>query len=36
MTCVCSAGLDMIAIPGETPASTIAGMSTMKQQWGNQ
>ena len=26
MTCVCSVGLDMIAIPGETPASTIAGM----------
>ena len=26
MTCVCSVGLDMIAIPGETPVSTIAGM----------
>lgn len=26
MTCVCSVGLDMIAIPGETPASTIAGV----------
>ena len=26
MTCVCSVGLDMIAIPGDTPASTIAGM----------
>ena len=26
MTCVCSVGLDMIAIPGETPASIISGM----------
>lgn len=26
MTCVCSVGLDMIAIPGETPSSTIAGI----------
>lgn len=26
MTCVCSVGLDMIAIPGDTPTSTIAGM----------
>ena len=26
MTCVCSVGLDMIAIPGDTPALTIAGM----------
>ncbi|MEF9997159.1 MAG: DUF711 family protein, partial [Burkholderiaceae bacterium] len=26
MTCVCSVGLDMIAIPGATPASTIAGI----------
>ncbi|MBE5749359.1 MAG: PFL family protein [Clostridiales bacterium] len=26
MTCVCSVGLDMIAIPGDTPASTISGM----------
>lgn len=26
MTSVCSVGLDMIAIPGETPVSTIAGM----------
>jgi hypothetical protein len=26
MTCVCSVGLDMIAIPGDTPASTIAAM----------
>ena len=26
MTCVCSVGLDMIAIPGKTPSSTIAGI----------
>ncbi len=26
MTCVCSVGLDMIAIPGETRASTISGI----------
>lgn len=26
MTCVCSVGLDMIAIPGDTPASTISGI----------
>ncbi len=26
MTCVCSVGLDMIAIPGSAPVSTIAGM----------
>ncbi|MCI8951141.1 MAG: PFL family protein [Lachnospiraceae bacterium] len=26
MTCVCSVGLDMIAIPGDTGASTIAGI----------
>jgi uncharacterized protein (UPF0210 family) len=26
MTCVCSVGLDMIAIPGDTPASTLAGI----------
>ena len=26
MTCVCSVGLDMIAIPGDTKASTIAGI----------
>lgn len=26
MTCVCSVGLDMIAIPGKTKASSIAGM----------
>ncbi len=26
MTCVCSVGLDMIAIPGSTPASTISAM----------
>ena len=28
MTCVCSVGLDMIAIPGDTKASTIAGIIT--------
>ena len=26
MTAVCSVGLDMIAIPGDTPASTIAAI----------
>lgn len=26
MTCVCSVGLDMIAIPGDVPASTISGI----------
>lgn len=26
MTCVCSVGLDMIAVPGDTPAETIAAM----------
>lgn len=26
MTCVCSVGLDMIAIPGNTPTTTIAGI----------
>ena len=26
MACVCSVGLDMIAIPGDTPASTISAM----------
>ena len=26
MTCVCSVGLDMIAIPGNTKATTISGM----------
>jgi uncharacterized protein (UPF0210 family) len=26
MTCVCSVGLDMIAVPGETPAETIAAI----------
>ena len=26
MTCVCSVGLDMIAIPGDTPVSTVAGI----------
>ncbi len=26
MTCVCSVGLDMIAIPGDTPATTVSAM----------
>jgi uncharacterized protein (UPF0210 family) len=26
MTCVCSVGLDMIALPGDTPAETISGL----------
>ena len=26
MTCVCSVGLDMIAIPGDTPSSTVAAI----------
>ncbi len=26
MTCVCSVGLDMIAVPGDTPAQSIAGI----------
>ncbi len=26
MTCVCSVGLDMIAIPGDTKPTTIAGI----------
>lgn len=26
MTCVCSVGIDMVAIPGDTPCSTISGM----------
>ena len=26
MTCVCSVGLDMIAIPGDTPAHTISAI----------
>jgi uncharacterized protein (UPF0210 family) len=26
MTAVCSVGLDMIAVPGDTPASTISGI----------
>ncbi len=26
MTCVCSVGLDMIAIPGDTPVTTISGI----------
>ena len=27
MTCVCSVGLDMIAVPGDTPAETIAAIT---------
>ena len=30
MTSVCSVGLDMIAIPGDTPAATISGIIAMK------
>lgn len=26
MTCVCSVGLDMIAVPGDTPAATLSGI----------
>jgi uncharacterized protein (UPF0210 family) len=26
MTAVCSVGLDMVAVPGDTPATTIAGI----------
>ena len=26
MTCVCSVGLDMIAVPGDTPAQTLSGI----------
>ena len=26
MTAICSVGLDMVAVPGDTPASAIAGM----------
>ena len=26
MTCVCSVGLDMIAVPGDTSASTLSGI----------
>ena len=26
MTCVCSVGLDMVAIPGDTPAATLAAI----------
>ena len=32
MTCVCSVGLDMIAVPGDTKASTIPALLQMKQQ----
>jgi uncharacterized protein (UPF0210 family) len=32
MTCVCSVGLDMIAIPGDTPGSTIAAIIATKLQ----
>ena len=30
MTCVCSVGLDMIAIPGDTKATTISGMIALQ------
>ena len=33
MTCVCSVGLDMIAIPGDTKASTIAGIIADYKTW---
>ncbi|MCV4683740.1 DUF711 family protein, partial [Escherichia coli] len=26
MTCVCSVGLDMIAVPGDTPAETLSAI----------
>ena len=26
MTCVCSVGIDMVAVPGDTPASTISAI----------
>ena len=26
MTCVCSVGIDMVTVPGDTPATTLAGM----------
>ncbi len=26
MTCVCSVGIDMVAVPGDTPATTISGI----------
>ena len=26
MTCVCSVGLDMVAVPGDTPAETLSGI----------
>ncbi len=26
MTCVCSVGIDMVAVPGDTPATTLSGM----------
>lgn len=32
MTCVCSVGLDMIAIPGKTSASTIPELLQMRWQ----
>ena len=33
MTCVCSVGLDMIAIPGNTPETTISGLSGLHWAW---
>ena len=33
MTCVCSVGLDMIAVPGDTPASTISSRTRRPSAW---
>ena len=30
MTCVCSVGIDMVAIPGDTPATTISGIIALR------
>ena len=34
MTCVCSVGLDMIAVPGDTPATTIAANGSSMMTYG--